>query len=206
MAIVYKHIRLDTNEVFYIGIGTNRRAYEKRDRNRHWNNIVKKAGYSIEITHKNITREEAVSIEKYLIAFYGRADLGLGGLVNMTDGGDGGNNQSEETKKLRSEIMSGDRNHRYGKTLSDENKKLLSELWKGRVFSEDTRIKLGKSKKGNTYRAKMVIDIDTGTVYNSVTEASVAIGQSAPTLSQKLNNRIKNNTCLVFLKEFNKAA
>ena len=30
MAIVYRHIRLDKNEVFYIGIGkTEKRAYEK---------------------------------------------------------------------------------------------------------------------------------------------------------------------------------
>ncbi len=33
MAYVYKHIRLDTNEIFYIGIGNNNdygRAYQKK--------------------------------------------------------------------------------------------------------------------------------------------------------------------------------
>lgn len=42
MAIVYQHRRLDTNEVFYVGIGkTERRAYSIHGRSRHWSNVVK---------------------------------------------------------------------------------------------------------------------------------------------------------------------
>ena len=102
MAIVYQHIRKDSNEVFYVGIGLNEeRAYTKDSRNRHWKNIVNKHGYIVEITHKDILWEEACVIEKYLIQFYGRKDLGLGMLVNKTDGGDGipGMRHSEETRK-----------------------------------------------------------------------------------------------------------
>ncbi len=37
MAIVYKHIRLDNDTVFYIGIGKNqKRPYSKNYRNKYW--------------------------------------------------------------------------------------------------------------------------------------------------------------------------
>lgn len=37
---LYRHIRLDTGNVFYVGIGTGRRAWKKENRNKHWHNIV----------------------------------------------------------------------------------------------------------------------------------------------------------------------
>jgi hypothetical protein len=94
MAIVYLHRRNDIQDlfqnVFYVGIGdTQKRAYSKLGRNKHWHNTVKKFGYAIEITHFDIIWQEACAIEKYLISFYGRRDLKLGSLCNMTDGGDG---------------------------------------------------------------------------------------------------------------------
>ena len=58
---LYRHIRLDKNEVFYIGIGTKHpsikhkfetiyeRAYVKSGRNRIWKRIVAKTDYEIEI-------------------------------------------------------------------------------------------------------------------------------------------------------------
>ena len=90
MAIVYKHIRLDTNEVFYIGIGTKkRRAYSQYKRSKHWHSVVKKARHTVELLHEDIDWDTACQIEKELIKLHGRKDLGLGTLVNMTDGGDG---------------------------------------------------------------------------------------------------------------------
>jgi len=54
MATVYKHIRLDTLEVFYIGIGKEiKRAYSKQRRNKYWNSIVSKHGYKVEIFKDN---------------------------------------------------------------------------------------------------------------------------------------------------------
>lgn len=102
MAIVYQHRRLDNGEVFYVGIGSkDTRAYYNRSRNIHWHNIANKHGYSVEITHRDLCWEEACSIEQYLISFYGRRDLNEGSLVNMTSGGEGANNLSEETIKKR---------------------------------------------------------------------------------------------------------
>jgi hypothetical protein len=90
MAYVYQHIRLDTNEIFYIGIGkTKYRLTDQNNRNKYWLNIVNKVGYSIEIIAENISYDEALNLERHLIKTIGRKDLGLGPLVNMTDGGEG---------------------------------------------------------------------------------------------------------------------
>ena len=54
--IVYQHIRLDTNTIFYIGIGKNlKRPYSKNYRNNYWHNVVNKAGYKVEILFENQT-------------------------------------------------------------------------------------------------------------------------------------------------------
>lgn len=101
MSIVYQHRRLDTNEIFYVGIGKNeKRAYATSGRNSYWNNVVKKTGYVVEIVCRDITYEEACFLEIALIAKYGRSDLNEGSLTNMTDGGVGFPNLSPETKKL----------------------------------------------------------------------------------------------------------
>jgi hypothetical protein len=119
MAIVYKHIRISDNEIFYIGIGYNhKRAYSKKNRNLYWKNYTNKHQYKVEITHSNILWEEACIIEKYLIDFYGRKDLSLGNLLNMTDGGEGLINPSNLTlEKFK--------NARIGSSLSQLTKDKL---------------------------------------------------------------------------------
>jgi len=108
MAVVYEHIRNDTNEVFYVGIGNEeKRAFVKCKRNPYWKHIVNKVGHSVNIIHKDIDWEEAKKIEILLIEKYGRKDLGLGNLVNMTDGGEGvfGLIMSEETRQKMSLVQ-----------------------------------------------------------------------------------------------------
>lgn len=118
MAIVYQHKIKNTGEVFYIGIGkSEKRAYSKRSRSKFWKDYTSKYDYDVEITHKDIILEEACSIEKYLISFYGRRDLGLGPLVNMTDGGEGVKNLSKESrsKMAVNKGMFGELNYFYGR-------------------------------------------------------------------------------------------
>jgi len=107
MAIVYQHKRKDTGEVFYVGIGKDEsRAYEY-GRNHLWQKVVDETEYDIEITHRDILYEEASSIEKYIIAFWGRKNLGLGPLTNLTDGGDTteGYRHTENTKEKISNAL-----------------------------------------------------------------------------------------------------
>ena len=144
MAVVYQHRRLDTNEVFYVGIGKNeKRAYNTTRRSKLWHDFVKNHDYYVEVTHKDVIWEEACSIEKYLIAFYGRRDLGLGSLVNITDGGDSGilNHTKEAVEKMRLA--------KIGRVLTDKHKKKIGESGKGRVFSDETKLMLSKQKTGD---------------------------------------------------------
>jgi len=88
----YLHTRLDTNEVFYVGIGKSknyRRAYSKSNRNKYWRNITNITKYKVEIVFESDNYEMVKQKEIELIKFYGRKDLGLGKLCNLTDGGDG---------------------------------------------------------------------------------------------------------------------
>ena len=106
---VYRHIRLDKNIPFYIGIGNKKffyRAFEFdfKKRNKIWSNIYKKTNIKVEIVFDNLSKEEAKIKEQEFIKLYGRLDLKTGTLCNLTDGGDGIWNckRSEETKlKLR---------------------------------------------------------------------------------------------------------
>jgi hypothetical protein len=107
MAYVYRHIRLDKNEPFYIGIGndlTKKRANEKTRRSNLWGKIIAKSDYDVEILFDDISYDEAKSKEIEFIKLYGRIDLGSGTLTNLTDGGDGTINPSQETRDKISKV------------------------------------------------------------------------------------------------------
>jgi group I intron endonuclease len=162
MAVVYLHRRMDTNEVFYVGIGMyKKRAYDKNKRNRLWKNVVNKCkDYEVEILHENITYQECKLIEIDLIDKYGRKDLGTGTLCNLTDGGDGtvGWIVSDETRRKISEGKTGEKHYFYGKTHSDETLRKMSERKTGekhpmfgKTHSDESRIKIGEAQKGRKH-------------------------------------------------------
>lgn len=146
MPYVYRHIRLDKNEPFYIGIGsdmTNKRANERARRSELWKKIVAKSEYEIEILMDDITFEEAKSKEIEFIKLYGRIDLGNGTLVNLTDGGDGAINRiftPEHRKKLSLSQI--------GKGKSEEIKDKLRKYRIGKFNSPEARLKISKANKG----------------------------------------------------------
>jgi hypothetical protein len=128
---VYRHIRLDKNEVFYIGIGRDNRPYMTNGRNRFWKNIVKKTEWKAEILFDDLTWEQACEKEKEFIKIYGRRDLKKGPLCNLTDGGEGVNGRivSEEVKTKISLKNTGKK-----RTEEQKNKQSLSkkELFKNK--------------------------------------------------------------------------
>jgi len=202
MATVYKHIRLDTLEVFYIGIGKEiKRAYSKQRRNKYWNSIVSKHGYKVEIFKEVDTWEDACKLETELIAKYGRKDKGLGNLVNMTDGGEGSINMSEESKKSISEKLKisrlGKNNPMYGKfgKLNPFFGKKHSE----ESIQKNRLAKLGKNLRGESLKAKKVLDLSTNTIYNCAIDASEAIGMKYCTLINMLSGHRINKTSLKYL-------
>lgn len=143
MAYVYQHIRLDTDEVFYIGIGSDTkgnyvRANTKKSRSDYWKNIVNKVGYKIEILNEDISWEDACEEERRLIKHYGRKDNNTGILVNLTDGGDGttGRFYGPAWNKGKTNIF------------SEEALEKIRENNRNRIYTPETRKKLSELRKG----------------------------------------------------------
>ena len=210
---LYRHIRPDKNEPFYIGIGTKekgapyRRAENSTKRNIVWKRIVSKnqGKYEVEILFESNDYTFLKEKEKEFIKMYGRKDLNTGSLANLTDGGEGnlGWRPSEETL-IKFSLL------RKGKSLSEEHKRKLSESLKGRIVSEETRKKSSLSRKGVphkikgglNYNARKVIDTTTGIVYECVKDAEKYLNVYAGYLRKRLKKQIRNNTSMCYYSEY----
>jgi len=131
---VYLHRRLDTNAIFYVGIGSKYRTYNKLNRSLFWKRIVNKVGFSIDILYNNLTWEEAAKIEKELILEYGRINIGTGILCNLTDGGEG----------------------TLGRIVSEETRLKISKSNIGRKVSKEGIENCRKAHLGNTLTKKSI--------------------------------------------------
>jgi len=97
---LYRHIRSDKQQPFYIGVGTKenngykrytteyRRAFVKFTRNKYWKSIVALTPYEVEILLESDDKEFIKKKEIEFISMYGRKNNNTGILCNMTDGGD----------------------------------------------------------------------------------------------------------------------
>ena len=152
----YAYLREDRTP-YYIGKGTGNRAYIKRygkGRARRPKNL----NYII-LLKQNLTEEEAFKHEKYMIAVFGRKDLGTGILHNRTDGGDGcyghtpwnkGFSISEETKRKISASKRGCFGTFTGKTHTEETKEHLRQKSLGRKHTKKTCEKMSKNRMGHS--------------------------------------------------------
>lgn len=185
--VLYRHLKLN-GEVFYIGIGSKSRAYSKKRRNTFWYNITNKYEYEVQILKKDLSLKEACELEIILIDYYGRRNLGLGLLVNLTNGGEG----SEGYKHTEEAIL---KIKEFKQNISEYTKQLMSVSAKNRKISKETISKMTKS------RFKKVIDIETNIIYNSVKEVSQIFDIKYSTLASNLNGNLKNNTKFEYYKE-----
>ncbi len=153
MAYVYRHIRLDKNEPFYIGVGgldefdDYQRSRSKSNRSIFWKRIITKTKFEIEIIFDDLSVHEAFCKEIELIKLYGRKDLGLGTLCNMTDGGDGTTGRVySHSDKTKAKIAKAHK----GKIISEEVKLKLSNRLIGTKLSKEIKEKISKSHLGKT--------------------------------------------------------
>lgn len=153
---IYFHINPLKNEVFYVGMGSGRRARVKSNRSASWKRVVAKYGYVIDIVETNLTQEEAITRERFYISFFGRRDLGKGNLVNHTDGGE--QDYEKRPKGLGRPKGSKNSYKRKSTKMSQETRDKIGSFWKGkRKFSEEQKRqiaeKVRKSKEGKSYPA-----------------------------------------------------
>jgi len=91
---LYTHTRLDTGEIFYVGIGSRyskfnnfQRAINKTDRNIFWKRIVNKTKYRVDIIALFFDENECNKAEILLIEKIGRRKDYKGTLSNIAPGG-----------------------------------------------------------------------------------------------------------------------
>jgi len=171
MAVVYRHIRLDKNEPFYIGIGNSKyRASKKCSRNNIWKSIVNKTEYRVDILFDDLTWEEACEKEKEFISIYKRIKDG-GILANITFGGEGvlGLKQSEKSKETARALMI---KNTQNKEFMDKVKKAASINGKKQAQNKELRQKLMDAS--NVARRKKVYSLQDGLLkkWNSLSEAA----------------------------------
>lgn len=188
---LYRHIRLDKNEPFYIGIGKKKksfysynteysRAFDKRNRNSIWKNIINKTLYKVDILFESSNLKEIEQKEIEFIKLYGRINTLSGCLSNMTDGGGGLLNPSlstieklkishlgqtawnkgipcsESAKNKISIANKGRISNRKGCTLSEETKEKLRRANIGKHLSKETKEKMSISRKGRIVSDKTI--------------------------------------------------
>ena len=192
---VYIHRKKDNDAIFYIGISCQdkyRRAKTSIGRNNLWCKIVKKHGYYSNILVSNISKENAIKIEVFLIKVFGRIDNNTGCLANLTDGGDGSYNCPKSTETKQKMKLS-----KLGKKHTEETKQKMSIARIGKIKSEASKEKTKKSMLGKN--KKKVVDENTGVIYNSVSEAALFLNIPHPTLSRYLTGVLKNKTSMKFI-------
>ena len=102
-----------------------------------------------------------------------------------------GKKLSQETK-IKIGLSSMGRKPFLGRTHSDETKKKISKSHIGFTVSKETKQKISNSTSGSKhYKAKPIVCLKTGTVYGSGVELSAAINKPFSSVRAYLNGRIK---------------
>jgi len=142
---------------------------------------------------ENLEESVAFYIEKFLIAYYGRRNIGTGILTNLTDGGEGGcSYRSEKTRMKISKSLKGSVGGMKGKYHSNEAKNKIKSSLTGRPCSDETKEKirignLGKKVSEETKRkigdknSKAVTQFTKNgefvAKYNSIRDAERSLGK-----------------------------
>tara|TARA_R110002049_G_scaffold6040_1_gene39577 strand:- start:3412 stop:4116 length:705 start_codon:yes stop_codon:yes gene_type:complete len=148
--VVYLHYKKNTNEVFYVGLGSPGRPWCNK-RSEEWKSIDKDFGHDTIVVCDNLPLSEASAIEKALISSYGRKDLGLGELVNKTNGGLGtsGAIVSKETREKRGASL-------RGRVFTQEHRDNIGNASRGRVHTEESKKKISIASKGKKHTEESI--------------------------------------------------
>ncbi len=193
---LYRHIRLDKNEPFYIGIGKKpsdakhdkrayRRAFSLKNRNRQWYFITNKTSFCTEILLESNDSIFIREKEKEFISLYGRQDLKMGSLCNFTNGADGQMNRAKES--IYKQLETSKNNGSYQKSIE--------------------RLRYYYLRDGMPRRDKKVFSYNLEGIflkeYKSITQCSLDIGVSGANISNRILKG-KSSYKGYFITEFKK--
>ena len=146
-----------TLEPLYVGKGNGTRLYHHY-RSAYLNPVTHLQHKIAKMTHEGNmpsqvlmwceNEEEAFIREIHYVAKYGRKDLGLGPLLNKTDGGDGISGARFKRSMENCAKISAIQKGRPGRPVSTEAKIKISKANSGRIFSAESRHKMSLGMKG----------------------------------------------------------
>lgn len=188
---IYRHIRLDKNEPFYIGVGTKRtnryygcieseyeRAYSMSGRNNIWKRIVSKTNYCVDIIFDELDNKEARGKEMEFMHMYGFLSDSTGSLSNILKSNAGYSN-GYQLKCPRDYV---------------------TKYWLGKSRSQETKDKLSIALKGVNNKAaqRSVVCLNTNIEFESIKKAAVHYGLIEQSVSKCCHNAIKKTNGLSF--------
>lgn len=217
MLVTYAHRRLDTKQMFYIGKGSLRRAYEQRGHNRYWNAVVAKHGYEVMVLAKWATDEEAFAHERFLISCFRDMEHPL---VNATEGGEGvsgwtwsavqreklvkaltgrigtftGRKHTAETRTKISAALTGKTSSRKGVVLTPQQRDAMRELGIKQFATEQAR-----QAQRDLARAQMKPMTACGTVFESIHAFSKYTNKPLSTVSRWVNRNWQHKIDAAFI-------
>ncbi len=221
---IYEYWDPKHNEPFYVGAGQNDRMYDHLIEATNYNQIKERKGLNhfkikkilkiwnqklqpnIKIVFRSDDLEVVYNKEIELIKFYGRRDLGLGPLTNLTDGGEGLVNRSpemirknieaametkanwsEEKRKEISENCSDGQIERWY-SLSDEERRLavahLRNWWDSLSMEE--------KEENSTIRLLNWMNNNPDEVKEAQEKAAEAIRNMSPEKKQQHSKNVSN--------------
>ena len=149
-------------------------------------------GFEWEVIDDSVSSlEELDELERMYIEQYDSFNKNKG--YNTTSGGGAGYQLSEEECKKRSERVMGEKNPMYGipspntgKKFTEEHKSKISQALKGRAHPWSTG--------ANNHCARAVINLTTGEIFETVSEASRAYNTNINQLTRHLKREAHANT------------
>lgn len=200
--LLYKHT--SPSGKVYVGITCQRpddrwRGGKGYSYNDHFFNAIMKYGWENiqhEILAAGLTRAEACTMERALIALYHSDDPACG--YNHTTGGDHTSLSPESCHKL-SESHRGPRNPNWGKPMSEEQRRKIGDANRGHRHGAEARRKMSEAKRAN---APAVRCVETGEVYDCLTDAAAAVGTHKSSISNCCKGRPHYNTAAGFHWEY----
>ena len=196
----------------------------KYHNNKELSSDIKKFGWdNFEhiVLYSGLEEDEAYDLERELIHKYRSNDprhgynKSIGGKVNR------GMIRSDDYRRRLSERVSGENHPFYGKHLSEETRRKISESNKGHPVSEETRRKIAEGNRGkhlseetkkkigdanrgrrasletrrrmseSSSRKRKVLCVETGIIYNSIRDAAKDVGTPASNVGSVCTGKTK---------------